>query len=62
VIDNLARPFLARTVRTTVECAIGLDPMADDLAATMITDRGQFMNRALEAIKYMCRARRDYLE
>jgi len=53
VIDNLTRPFLPGTVCTAVECAIGLDAMANDLAATMVTNRGQFMNRALEAIKNM---------
>ena len=42
---------LVRAVGAAVERVVGLDAVPDDLAAAMITDRREFVDRALEAIE-----------
>src|SRR5581483_2470580 len=61
----IARAFDASFTRATgaaVERAIRFDAVPDDLTTAVITDRGELVNRALEAIKDVPVARRDYLE
>ena len=48
---------LPGTVCTTVEGLTGLDAMPDNFATTVVTDRSEFLNSALEAIKRMSRVR-----
>src|SRR5215210_7727485 len=62
VIHDLGGSFVPRTMRAAVKGAIGLDPMSDDFAATVAADRGQFVDRALEAIEDVRHACRDDLK
>jgi hypothetical protein len=50
---------LSGAVGTAVESFIGLDAVPDDLAPAVITDRSERLDRTLEAIKGMSRARRN---
>ena len=61
-IGYLVYAFLVCAVDATVKVVIGLDPMADDFAATMGTLRGHGLNCTLEAIKNMRFARCSNLE
>jgi hypothetical protein len=62
VIFDFTHARLMRTIGATVECIIGFDAVPDDLTAAMVTDRGEFVNRALEAVKRMLRASSNHLE
>jgi hypothetical protein len=46
-------------VGAAIERIIGFDAMTDDLAPTMVANRGQLMNRALEAVERMFCLGRD---
>jgi hypothetical protein len=46
----------------TVEGIIGFDAVPDDLTFAMVTDRGEFVNRALEAVERVRRASSNQLE
>jgi len=54
--------ILARTIGATVEHAVHLNAMTDDLAATMHAARRKRMDGALEAIEDMRRAVQPDLE
>ena len=48
-------------MRATVEVTIGLDVMADDLAATVVANGSQAVDRAFEAVEHVPHARsRDF--
>jgi hypothetical protein len=50
---------LSRAIGATVEGLICLDAVADDPATTVIADRGEFVNRTLEAVEGMTSAGSD---
>src|ERR1043165_3348177 len=62
VILYIRRTRLARAIGAAVESVVGLDAVPDDLAPATGTDRGQFVNGALEAVERVARARRRDLE
>src|SRR5579883_1196576 len=47
------RSFFAGAVRAAVESSVHLYAVANDAAATVMTGRGQFTDRALKTIEYM---------
>ena len=49
-------------VRAAEEFAPAFDPMTDDPAPTVLADGSQFVNRALEAVKYVTLPSRDDFE
>src|SRR5438270_10329908 len=51
-----------RAVRATVEGAVRLDAVADDLAAAVRADGGELVDRALEAVERVSDAGRHDLE
>src|SRR5205809_2123161 len=51
VISYCGDATLARAVRATVERPIRLDAMADDLAATVVTARGELVYSAFETVE-----------
>jgi hypothetical protein len=62
VVLNFRYPSLARAVGTTEEGTFGFNAVPDDLAATVTTDGGKLMNRALEAVEGMLGASRNNIE
>jgi hypothetical protein len=53
VISHRGHARLSRTVGATVEGAIGLDPVAHDLAAAVLTDGSEVVDGALKAVEGM---------
>src|SRR5437588_11998297 len=53
---------LMRAVGATVEGVIGLDAVPDDPAPAVVAHGSELVNRALEAVERVARARRDNLE
>jgi hypothetical protein len=53
VIDRCSHAAFPRAVSTAEECALGLDPVTDDLAAAVIADRRQFVDSTFETIERM---------
>ena len=52
---------LSRAIGAAVESIIGLNAVTDDLAPAVVTDRGEFVNRALEAIERVsCLGRNNF--
>src|SRR5215207_3335770 len=62
VIDSGPNSTLPRAVSTAEERPLRLDPMSDDLARTVLADRRQFVDGALEAVERVGLAGRNYLE
>jgi hypothetical protein len=62
VISDCFNALLPRAIRTAIERPLRLDPMPDDLAAAMIADRREFVNRAFEAVEGVTRAGGDHLK
>ena len=62
IVDDRLRAHLMRAVRATEECSIGIDAVADDLAATMAANRRELLDRAFEAVKGVARSRGHDLE
>jgi hypothetical protein len=62
VVDRSAGTGLLGAVSAAVKVLFGLDPVADDLAPAVSTDRGKLVDRALETIKHVTVARRHYLK
>jgi len=58
VIRYCGDATLARAVRAAVERPVRLDPMSDDLAPTVITGRGELVNRAFKTVEGVGRCRR----
>jgi hypothetical protein len=52
-IRQIAATTVPRTVRTTVESAIGLETVPHDAAIAMLARRGQRMDRAFETVEGM---------
>ena len=59
MIFHRANTLMTSTTGTAIKIIICFTAVSDDFAAAMATDRSQFMNRALEAIKGMFRSRRN---
>ncbi len=59
MVNDLVRSFLAGAVRAAVERAVRLDAVPDDLAAASVADGRELVDRALEAIERVPRARRN---
>jgi hypothetical protein len=53
---------LARAVSAAVEATLDLDSVADDLATTVLADRGQPVGRTLEAVEDVMLSGGDDLE
>lgn len=53
---------VAGAVGAAEELVVGFDAVADDPAAAVVADRGELMNRALEAVKGVAGTRRHDLE
>src|SRR5215831_12601588 len=53
VVDDGFGALGVRAVRATIEGAVGLDAVADHLAAAVLTDRGELLDGALEAVERM---------
>jgi hypothetical protein len=62
IVDDCHSALSMRTMSAAVECAIRLDPVADDPAVTMATDWREFLDGALEAVERVRLARGDHLE
>jgi hypothetical protein len=62
VIDYRFHPALSSAVSAAVESPLGLDPVANDLALTVLAHRGEFVYRALEAVERMGVSGSDHLE
>ena len=62
VIDNAPCAGGMRAMGAAVEGPIGFDPVSDNLASAMVTDRRELVDRALEAIERVRFASRDYLK
>src|SRR5262245_19537004 len=62
MILRLRDSGLTRAIGAAIESVLGLDAVPDDPAAAVGADRGQFLNRAFEAVEDMLPAGRDHLE
>ena len=62
MIFNVFDPGLPRTIRAAIKRALRLDPMPDDLAAAVVAHGREFVNRALEAVEGVMRARRNHFK
>jgi hypothetical protein len=62
VIPGLLEPGMAGTVRTTEEAAAPFNAMADYLALAVLANRGEFVDRAFEAVEDVALSGRDYFE
>jgi hypothetical protein len=62
VVSHFGDSGFARATGATIKRFVRLDAMPDDFAPTVIANRRQRMDRALEAVENMLPARRDHLE
>src|SRR5437868_13794934 len=62
MILDIRHARTSRAVGTAVESIVGLDAVSDDLAPTVVADRGQFVNRALKTVERVTHASRRDLE
>jgi hypothetical protein len=62
MVLRLRDPGFASATGAAIERILSLDAVPDDLAAAVSADRGQFLDRALEAVEDMLSARRDHVE
>ena|SRR5919107_5475323 len=62
VIDRSPDAALPGAVSAAIECAFGLDPVADDLASAMIAHRRELVDGTLEAVESVCLTRGDHLK
>lgn len=62
VIFYVSDSRLSRTIRTTIKGVVCLDAVPYDLAAAMIANRREFMNRTLETVERVTRSSRHNLE
>jgi len=62
MIYYLRDSFVARTVGAAVERPVRLNAVANNLTATVMTDRRQFMYRALETVEHVAHAGGDDFE
>ena len=62
MIFHFSYTLLTSTVGAAVKGPVGFNPMTDDLAATVITNWRQLVNRTLKAVERMARACRYDLE
>jgi len=62
VIFYVCNSCLSRTIRATIKSVVCFDAMPDDLAAAVIANGREFMNRTLETIEGVTRPSRHNLE
>jgi hypothetical protein len=62
VIPDFLDARLPSAIRTTIKRAIRFDTVPDDLAATVVADGREFVDRTLEAVERMTRTGSDDFE
>jgi len=62
VISYFCDSCLSRTIRATIKSVVCFDAVPDDLAAAVIANGREFMNRTLKTIEGVTRSRRYNLE
>jgi hypothetical protein len=62
VVLHVRQARLPRAISATVKRVVPFDAVPDDLAATVIANGRELMDRTLEAVKRMPRALRHYFE
>jgi hypothetical protein len=62
VVARVGHAGFARAIGAAIEGFVRFDAVTDDSAATVPTNRGQFLNRAFEAIEGMLPACRNYVK
>ena len=62
VVSHFSNSGLARAIGATIEGSIGLHAVADNLAAAVIANRRELVNRAFETVKGVAGTRGDDFE